>query len=315
MNPVGILKPEYFYQPRRLFNRLFSLVHSRKNFESKNPEFVIEKLSWGMPIRVRPEEEHGKIVSIFGVIDLVVSETLWRLVNPAETVVDVGANIGYMTALLATRADQKPGGAVVAFEAHPEVFLELDYNVNLWQSKLNHVKIKIYEVAVSNQEGQVALNVPTKFKDNRGLSSIISLDCNDFISERSSIVVKSTTLDNVLYNFQNIHLLKVDVEGHELKVFQGTERMLSQNRIRDCVFEEHHPYPTDVTRLFEAMGYKVFRLHRHFLGPVLLPANSSIPRSKWEPTSFLATLQPERVINCFKPRGWQILSHRLVSVT
>ena len=38
-----------------------------------------------------------------GIYDLIVTEILWRLINKGEIAVDVGANIGYMTSLMAAK--------------------------------------------------------------------------------------------------------------------------------------------------------------------------------------------------------------------
>ena len=55
-------------------------------------------------MRVRPRETVGHIMWHLGVLDLAASEVCWRLLDPGETAVDVGANIGVMTGLLARRA-------------------------------------------------------------------------------------------------------------------------------------------------------------------------------------------------------------------
>ncbi|MEH1843481.1 MAG: hypothetical protein V7L25_00300 [Nostoc sp.] len=124
MGLSGILKPEYFYQPKVACQRLLPFRRV------STADFVEHKLPWGMNIRVRPLEEHGRILATLGVIDLAVTEALWRLTEPGELVVDVGANIGYMTAVLAARVCSQTGGCIWAFEAHPEIFTELKYNVN-----------------------------------------------------------------------------------------------------------------------------------------------------------------------------------------
>lgn len=58
---------------------------------------------------------------------------------------------------------------------------------------------------------------------------------------------------------------------------------------------------------FESMGYGGFRIQRNFTTPVILPPNSKLARTHWQPTSFLATTTPERVINYFQKPGWQVL--------
>ena len=304
MKISGIFKPEYFYQPRRAWKRLLPFHSPSK------AEFIEEKLPWGMSIRIRPMEEHGRIISTLGVIDLAVTETLWRLSEPGEIAVDVGANIGYMTAVMAARVGSIEGGHLWAFEAHPEIFKELKYNIEKWQVKLTKTKIEIEQIAISDRQGSVILGMPDSFTTNRGLSSVIeseNIDDETAFKGFKTVRVQSVPLDNLFPSPKKIGILKLDVEGHELSVLKGAKSLLSENRIRDCVFEEHEEYPTAVTKKFEENGYSVFRIQRRFFGPGLLPPDSKIPRTRWEPTSFIATKQPERAVERFKESGWKAL--------
>jgi len=304
MKISGIFKPEYFYQPKRAWKRLLPFHSPSK------AEFIEEKLPWGMSIRARPMEEHGRIISTLGVIDLAVTETLWRLSEPGEIAVDVGANIGYMTAVMAARVGSIEGGHVWAFEAHPEVFKELKYNIEKWQVQLTKIKIEIEQIAISERQGTVMLGTPNSFAANRGLSSVIAsenIDNEPALRGLKTASVKSVSLDDLFPSPKKIGILKLDVEGHELSVLKGAKSLLSENRIRDCVFEEHGEYPTPVTKKFEENGYSVFRIQRKFFGPELLLPDSKIRRTRWEPTSFIATKQPERVVERFKKSGWKAL--------
>jgi FkbM family methyltransferase len=304
MKLSGLFKPEYFYQPRVALRRLLPFRHRL------TAEFIDENLSWGIQIRVRPMEEQGLILSTLGVIDLAVTETLWRLADPGELAVDVGANIGYMTAVLAARVGSLPGGSVRAFEAHPEIFQELKYNVERWQRQLKSTNFDIQHIAISDQRGKVTLGIPKSFATNRGLASVLTPDSSVMQPESTSIetvIVESVSLDELFPAPERIGVLKLDVEGHEFSVLKGAKRLLQEQRVRDLVFEEHREYPTDVTAFFEEMGYSVFRIQRHFFKPILLAANSNVVRTKWQPTSFLATQQPERAVNRLKERGWKVL--------
>jgi FkbM family methyltransferase len=305
MNISGLFKPEYIYQPQRALQRL---INPPKPIEA---EFIEECLPWGVTIRIRPNEERGKSLRVLGVTDLTVSEVLYRLTDPGELAVDVGANIGYMTSILAKRVKLAPQGKVIAFEAHPGVYQELEYNVAQWQKQLNFSQILIHQTAVSDHRGDVTLSIPKSFAENRGLASVVTTDEPDKstgdTSEVDRISIAAVTLDDQIPESTIIDVLKIDVEGHELKVLQGATQLLQQNRIRDCIFEEHRPHPTDVTSYFEQYGYTLFRIHRNFWGVELLPAASPTPRVSWLPTSFLATINPERAILKLKPQGWQVL--------
>ncbi|MEH1928088.1 MAG: FkbM family methyltransferase [Nostoc sp.] len=193
MGLSGILKPEYFYQPKVAWKRLLPFRRV------STAEFVEHKLPWGMNIRVRPLEEHGRILTTLGVIDLAVTEALWRLTEPGELVVDVGANIGYMTAVLAARVGLEPGGCIWAFEAHPEIFTELKYNVNQWEEQLKNIEFFINKIAVSDKNGIVKLSTPISFNSNRGLAAVTNNENekqHDFIDYKY-VMVESCTLDEI----------------------------------------------------------------------------------------------------------------------
>jgi FkbM family methyltransferase len=235
------------------------------------------------------------------VIDLAVTEALWRLAQERETAVDVGANIGYMTSLLARRVGA--GGTVWSFEAHPALYEELVHNVGEWR-RLSETDFRPTHVAISDRRGQLAIHVPEAFDENRGLASVRAVDGANTAETR----VECAPLDE-LVGGARVGVLKIDVEGHELAVLRGSQRLFEERRVRDCVFEEHHPYPTDVTRFLEERGYTVLRIARAFRGPLLLAPQSSAPRSPWEPTSFIASVEPGRARALLRARGWHSLRH------
>src|SRR5205823_1974821 len=96
VNPFGVLKPEYVYRPRQLVRRL---LDGRRVPGS----FIDAPLPWGASIRVRTGDAIGDAVLQLGVLDLAVTEVFLRLAEAGETAIDAGANVGYMTALLAHR--------------------------------------------------------------------------------------------------------------------------------------------------------------------------------------------------------------------
>ncbi len=299
MRLASLFKPEYVFQPQVLLNRL-------RPGSAIEAEFTQVRLPWGSKIHVRPAEEHGRMLMTLGVIDLAVTEVLWRLTDPGESAIDVGANIGYMSAVMLQRlSDRNAQGHLYAFEAHPEIYLELEHNLQSWQ-QLTNVKVTAHHLAVSEQAGTVALAVPKMFAANRGLAAVV--EAGSAINPEAELLkVKAIALDQFFSSSEPIGVLKLDVEGHELSVLKGAEQLLQNQTIRDCVFEEHRPYPTAVTRWLEKFGYQVFRIQRQFWGPQLLPADTTLARTPWLPTSFLATSQPERAIARLQQSGWQAL--------
>src|ERR1051326_2845902 len=98
MNLVKLFRhPEYLYRPSQVMLRLKRSLLPRPSVSAD------VKLPWGVSLRVRPEEYIGSIIWHRGVFDLVVLEALSRLIEPGETALDIGANIGQMTTLMCVR--------------------------------------------------------------------------------------------------------------------------------------------------------------------------------------------------------------------
>src|ERR1051326_695854 len=145
-------KPQYLLRPSQLLRRLFRIA--RRQSPGETEEAV---LAWGLPIRFHPRETIGSNIWRLGLYDLCVCETLFRLINPGELAVDVGANIGQMTGLMALRAGKV--GRVIAFEPHPELFRELSANVERWRDHARIASMALHPIALSDRCGTGQLRV------------------------------------------------------------------------------------------------------------------------------------------------------------
>ena len=294
MSLLGWAKPEYLLQPRRLLRRLTT--------DPSDPHAVEVMLPWGLPIRVQPDDSIGRSLHRLGIYDLAVSETLWRLTDAGDTMVDIGANIGYTTAVVAGRL--KACGEIFCFEPHPETFRVLSENVARWRRLLLGIEFECFQTALSDVPGEAILVQPWEFERNRGTARLESGCPGD---GRKFFKVVAAQLDEVLPASKAIHLLKLDVEGHEARVLRGAQQILKDGRARDVVFEEHGEYPTAASRLLEGYGYNVRRIRKTFFGPELIPPDATTDRSAWEPTNFLATRDVDRARERLSARGWSIL--------
>lgn len=290
---AGIFKPEYIYRPGQLFRRLFA---------RQKRGFVSVRLPWGANIRVSVDDNVGGQIATLGLYDLVVTETLWRLCEPEELVIDVGANIGYTSFVMAQRINS---GRLLSFEPHPVIYQELRHNITSLAAQGCKARVETHEFALGPIATTLPLHVPKDFAYHRGESSLAVQSHLELSSETVDVTVK--TLDSVIADTDRIGVMKMDVEGFELDVLRGAERLFAERRVRDCVFEEHNLYPTPVTNWFESHGYTVFRLDRRFSGLVVLPPDSQSPRTYWTATSFVATSDPRRLQDRLSDSGWHCL--------
>ncbi|MDA8346768.1 MAG: FkbM family methyltransferase [Thermaerobacter sp.] len=294
MRLLSLFKPEYVYRPRQVLRRI--RLTSRRVAQD---ECVVD-LPWGLTLSVNPHELIGNCVARLGVYDLTVSEALWRLLDPGETAVDVGSNVGYTASILAQRTG--PTGQVYCFEPHPDIFRRLQRNVSRWD-----LPVSARNVAVSDDDGEAELRVPRYFPGNQGTASLAMTPTE---GTGQGIKVHTLTLDGLDDLVGPIGVMKVDVEGHEPAVFHGAQGRLQRGEIRDIVFEDHGAFPTPAMRLLADYGYRLYALRHRFRGPYLTAPRAG--KGGADPPNYLATLDPERAEQRFAQAGWSLLTRRSV---
>jgi FkbM family methyltransferase len=177
------------------------------------------------------------------------------LTSPGDVLFDVGANIGLWAMGAALRAG--PSGRVEAFEPVPSTFARLSANVTLNELST----IRCHSRALSDHEGQTTFYAATD--GNSGRSSLGRMPGVDL-----PIDVTLTTLDRFCEQegITKIDFMKVDVEGAELQVFRGAERILSAKTAPPVLFEIGDRLAAlfggscrEVKRLLESHGYRIYR--------------------------------------------------------
>lgn len=144
-----------------------------------------------------------------------------ELVGPGMVVYDLGANIGYMSLLLAKAVGST--GLVYAFEALPENVKRLTQNVAL--NGLDQ-RVRIVQGAVSDHSAPLRFWIgPSgntgKVDGSAGRQGAIYSD---------AIVVQGYALDDFVYqeNHPQPEVIKIDIEGGEVLALPGMRRVLTQ---------------------------------------------------------------------------------------
>jgi FkbM family methyltransferase len=152
--------------------------------------------------------------------------TFQRLVRRGMTFVDVGANVGYFTLLAARQVG--PGGRVLAIEPSPYAVERLKATVaaNALRS------VEVIQAGLSDAEGTLPLFVPAAAGNHTPTMTAGA-------SDASRVDVPVTTLSRVLRErgIDRVDVLKVDVEGHEPRVFAGAHDALQSGVVRNIVCE------------------------------------------------------------------------------
>jgi FkbM family methyltransferase len=191
MNPLKALTtPEYLFRPSQILRRL-----QRAFRPGGVKEFETVEMPWGSRLRVRPGEVIGSNICSYGLFDLIVAETIWRLLDEGETALDIGANLGQMSSLMQYRAGAR--GCVHAFEPHPEIFAELKHNFTNVAGPQRAAKMLLHNVALGEHPGRAWLDCGPHWNANRGVAKVVAQ--RDAKTEGAEVEVKK--LDEVLASY------------------------------------------------------------------------------------------------------------------
>jgi FkbM family methyltransferase len=152
------------------------------------------------------------------------TRTISRYLQPGMCVVDVGANVGYVSLLAARRVG--PAGRVVAVEPSPPAADRLEVAVR--ENRI--AQIQLFRCGLGRAAGETVLYDPRP--DNHSPSMHGNPD-------NAGRTVPNRALDEVAESagLDHIDLLKVDVEGYEPEVFAGAACLLATGRIRAILCE------------------------------------------------------------------------------
>jgi FkbM family methyltransferase len=295
----GLLKPCYLFAPATLLRRIY--LH----FSWPESEKAEVELPWGMQIEVSLNDSIGREIFKQRIFDLAVSECAWRLLSPGDQVIDAGANIGYMTMLFAARIGKT--GVVNSFEPHPQVRATLQRNVDLINKSGSAGRVVVHECALGDSRGNADLIETDYFAINHGTAKIASPATTQPPNVRTHLV-PIETLDS-LFPRESFTLLKIDVEEFETKVLKGAERLLSSQRVRHIIYEDHTLGRSGLAELLSGFGYAVYSIGHGTFGPLLQQSYSGAVAidASWESASFVATLDPDRVMALMNRKGWSVL--------
>lgn len=177
---------------------------------------------------------------------------LWRTqIRPDMTVIDVGANVGVYTFSAAQRVGET--GKVIAIEPFKAC-------VNCLQetSRINQLPwVKIYEAAASDYCGSAKLSLHNASE----LNEVIS-DNSPNYDLANTVTIQCLTLDSLIEteNLTRVDWLKIDAEGHEIKVLQGAERLLTEFK-PNIIYENiagAHGSNGAIMEYIQAKGYQVY---------------------------------------------------------
>jgi len=166
------------------------------------------------------------------------TRVMQKILRPGMTVIDIGANIGYYV-MIEGRAVSETGH-VYAIEPEPCNFELLCRNVKL----NNYQHVSVFQAGISNETGLAKLYIsehsnlhnllrPLCARNNNSVIDIKVYRFDDFVAEHH---IKPS----------NINLIRMDIEGYEVKALVGMVKTLRAAKTLNLFIEFHPQYIKDI---------------------------------------------------------------------
>jgi len=185
------------------------------------------------------------------------SAMLRRCIRPGNRVVDIGANIGYFTAILARMTG--PSGHVAAIE--PDT---LNY-AHLVKRVAGIPWVATYRAALSDHDGVIDLH---RCDD-------LNVDHRAYLcgEARQTFQVPCFSLDSLMKDAK-VDFIKMDIQGYEATALRGMEKTLARNP--GCrILMELWPYGLKLAG--SSAAQVITLLNKYGLHPFLLKKGKLIP--------------------------------------
>jgi FkbM family methyltransferase len=209
----------------------------------------------GLKLKLDPRD-YFQCMMFYGRWGLELLELFERYVRPGDTVLDVGAQIGFYSVHLGEMVTAS--GHVYSFEPDPR---PLEYlRASLSESRMDWVRAEPF--ALSAREGKMDFNVSPIF----GWSTAVR---NSHLTGLKRVSVPTFPLDTLVEKGEvlgKIRLVKIDVEGFELEVLRGMRRVLRKARpilimeINRPMLEFQGTSPLEVFEFLTSFGYEVYEI-------------------------------------------------------
>ena len=193
-------------------------------------------------------------LSINGVYGELDTKIIREEIHEGDIVIDVGANIGYYTLIFAQLVGKT--GKVIAFEPEPKNFKILKKNIEI----NNYDNVIVEQKIVSEKYGKMKLYVSN--------SDIVGHRIHQMGNLENFVEVESITLDDYMKKLnldEKVNFIKIDVEGAEPKVLDGSKKILEKNEYLKIFTEFNREvvknYGIDPKKMIDLLyreGFKIY---------------------------------------------------------
>ena len=189
-------------------------------------------------------------------------EHLAELLTGVKVFIDIGASLGQYT-YFANHSVKN--GWIVAVEPDPVRYEELERNCRRWEA-LSSNRLRPLQAAICDQDGDTSFYITNSNYSGGLFKHPLSDPAVDWLK----ITVPCYRLDT-LFSDSSPDLVKIDVEGSELRVLRGAQGILKEGKtkflmeIHSWADPEGQKDASEVFSFMEAYHYKFVEFHGRIL--------------------------------------------------
>lgn len=187
----------------------------------------------------------GRSIENYGEFSQLEVEVFKQICKANDTIIEIGANIGTHTQYFSKAVGDK--GKVFAFEPQRVVFQTLCANIAL-NSMTN---VYTYQMALGKEEKTIV--IPPFDYNKEGNFGGISVD-----SFNSGEPVEQKTLDSLIDYFQSVKFMKIDVEGMEKEVLEGSQKIINKFKPILYVENDRQEKSSELIKYIQSLGYELY---------------------------------------------------------
>lgn len=180
--------------------------------EIDSPYYVSKVKGYPVKLKYNPNSYIGRYLYYRGIFEEQVIHKISSVVRPGMTVLDIGANIGLHTNVVASLVGSH--GKVISVEPQSGVRVLLKENIKLNQFD----NVEILDCALGEEQGKGDIYMVNEHND--GQSTLIP-GCNRTACPSEKVNISTVNLAMRDLKIRKVDIVKIDVEGAEMQVLKG----------------------------------------------------------------------------------------------
>ena len=181
---------------------------------------------------------------------------LSRLVAKGDTVLDIGANLGYYSRILSHLVGDQ--GVVLAVEPVKPILGVLKHNLRGCHN------VEIHNCALGAEEKEITMgNDSSRYTGYMGTGQNFVMDAENGTTDHAAqeFTAHMCRGSELFKRLPRLDFIKCDIEGYEVVVMRDMRDIIEHHQ-PTVLIETGGEKRTEIVRLFEELGYVGYTLHR-----------------------------------------------------